>query len=80
MKLLVEFLLPPSVQADIPATLAGKIRWVYKALEERGKVMNSAVTRRFLESEGGGGKEDEDRILVVCDTGGCVQPGGWVYS
>ena len=38
-----------SVLAGIPAALAGKIHWIYKALEERGKVMNSAVTRRFLE-------------------------------
>ena len=48
MKLLDEFLLLSSVPADIPAALAGKIRWIYKALDKRG-VMNSAVTRRFLE-------------------------------
>ena len=38
-----------SVSAGIPAALAGKIHWIYRALEERGKVVNSAVTRRFLE-------------------------------
>ena len=49
MKLLVEFFFSPSVPADIPAALARKIHWIYKALEERREVMNSAVTRRFLE-------------------------------
>ena len=37
-----------SASAGIPAALAGKFHWIYKALEERGKVRNSAVTR-FLE-------------------------------
>ena len=37
------------VSAGIPAALAGKIHWIYEALEERGEVENSIVTRRFLE-------------------------------
>lgn len=37
----------------------------------------------FASGEGGGRKEDEDRrlvTLVACDTGECVQPGGYAYS
>ena len=77
MNLLVEFLLLSFSLSRHSCSFGWKDS--LGLLEERRKVRNSAVTRRFLEGEGGGGKEDEDRILV-CDTGGCVQPGGWVYS
>ena len=36
-----------SVPAGVPASLAGKIYWICKALEER--VENSIITRKFLE-------------------------------
>ena len=36
-----------SVPAGVPASLAGKIYWICKALEER--MENSIVTRKFLE-------------------------------
>ena len=32
----------------VPASMAGKIYWIYKAVEKRGK-MNSFLTRTFLE-------------------------------
>ena len=63
--LAVEFLLLSSVPAGITAALAGKIYWIYKAMEERRKVKSNGLTRRFL--EGTQVKEEVEKRMKTRD-------------
>ena len=51
----------------VPASMARKIYWICKAMEKRGKKMNSFITRKFLEGTQVKVKEEVEKRMRMGD-------------